>query len=729
MQDDKLRNQNLLDLLHRVVNKMKDLGFKASEAMDLVNKMEQLPTIQERPDEKAYTMVLNMMSAEKDGDINVGLAEELFLRAKTMAPNDYMVWNAYLHVLSKVSLIDAAASYKAEDLLKEMIHLNIANDFAFSIVLHALANAGRPEDAENLLRRMMRMKLPLTETMFNTCIDAWAKCGNGMRAEKLLVDMIFGYSKGFPTPGDVTFATAVNAWAKSGRKDAGEQAERLLRLMDTLFPWSPSEECCTSVLDAWSRSTKPERKKRARKFLEDMEKKYENGESSFAPGVPAYTAVIHAYRNKVSIAPQFTDEMLQILNSMKEIQASGRPGFVLNKIVYSAAIDVIAKSRSPDAHYKALDLLREMQQRAEGEGEHLAPSTISYNTVISAFAEKGDAVGAQFLFDEMVRESSHGKKNVAPDTFTYASLLHAYAVSRNAESHIRAMNLLEKMEEEYRKGNKRVKPNTVVYTSAIASLVHSKSGDETMRADSILRRMQDGFEKGDLDVKPNSMTLEKVLQVISKSGLSGAPERATSLMEWAKKESESRNASLMPDRACYNNLLAIWVKSGRREAVDRIYQILESMSISNSPKLKPDLSSYIHLMTATLNLELNGAPKKMLHILGFLLDSYSKGEKGLKPTSQVVNLVLMSCATRTSEHAATVEAREVLYEVGKSMLSNKIDGWDTNNITFKLFLRACVELDFADFDLIESIYAKCKRKRLLDGDTEKAFRTLMADYR
>lgn len=721
----------LLDMLHRVVNTMKDSdkSVYVMEALHLVNQMESIPDESQRPDAKAFTMVLNMLSSVSDSEDDAELAEQLFQRSMDRGGReDIMMWNSYLHVLSKCSITDHKVSEKAEEILKEMISPEISvtpDSKSFAIVLHALANSGRPDRAQALLNRMLDMSkesgstVQITETMVNTCIDAFAKQGNGERAEALLQDMISQSQILNIKPSVVTFSSVINAWAKSRHPDAGERAEDLLIRMENM-DCPPSTESYTAAIDAWSRSKKPWATKRAQALLQTMETQYVNGNELVHPSITAYASIIHGLAN--SSDPKAARDAEEILEQMKQISATGRRDFTLNTIVYSTVIDVLAKSMAPDAHKRALALLREMQERAKIEGPQVAPNDVTYNSVISAFARRGEVSVARMLLDEMIDLSTlQGVEHIAPDTISYSAVLNAYSKWKDEQAPVLAMELLEKMQAEYNGGNHRVKPNTIAYTSAISTLAHSKSSSAPIQAEALLKEMQDSYLKGNKDMQPNSYSLGATLQVWTSSDEAQAPERAASLLKWAEKESEAGNRDLKPNRICYNHLLAIWAKSGREEALTRVREVMLNMSKSNDNDIKPDVRSYVRLMDAIQQARLRDTPKQQLRIIKGLLNAYENGDELLKPNTRSFNLALIACAT-VRDSRASGDTCDVLQEMGEIILSTQ--DWVPQSMTYRIFFDACSKSGFQNRALIDKVYEACKETRKMNYYVEERYESL-----
>lgn len=715
-QNDDIDCSHWIGIPHRLLNALKDMeSFSFDDALQLVNKLDTLSDKRYRPDAIAFTMVLNMLAVSPSTSNALEVAEELFQRAlERGGRDDETVWDAYLHVLAKFR-----ASQKAEEILQEMMRVDLAVASSFAIVLHALANDGRPDRAKALLEKLITIgKLPAggaNEVMFNTCIDAYAKQGNGEQAEKLL-DTMLNINV---SPDTVTFSSVLNAWAKSKHPEAAERAHRLLMRMETMG-FSPIATCYQPVIVAWSASKKPWATKQAMDLLRVMETRCRQGEEHACPTIVTYTAVIHTLARQRDQAAVRHAENLFL--RMKEIARSGREDFVMNKIAYSAMIDVLAKSNDVDAPKKALSLLREMQFLAQTEGPHVAPNTITFNAVIRTFAKQGNVEYAKILLEEMLDEVARGNDEVAPDTFSYSALLRAYANWHNQDSPRQALELLEKMEAEYKCDNTKVQPNTVTYTTVIASLIHSKSHDAPERAEAILNRMSHAFHSGDASVKPNSLTLGTVLQVWAASDNPDAPERATALVRWAEAESKDGNPEIKPDYFAYAVLLDIWTKSGRKDAFVRLHEIMKVMYASGDENTQPDVHTYLHLMTAMQNASSELTPRQQLRVLTFLLDAYEKGALRLKPNAKVIHQVLISCVLFRGSRSAEYDAGVVLEEVGRIMMLGDVSLLST--MGFQLFFDACIRLRFSNSHLINELYDLSKKSMKWNEAVEKSYQNL-----
>jgi len=710
----------LLGIFHQVLKSMKvSKDFDAQEAIRLLNKMEMISDETERPDVVAYSMALNIIAGTSGLTNNktASLSEEIFLRCLEKESDDTWFWNSYLHVLSKCKLVD-----KSEEILGEMIRLNISDSMSFNLVLHTLANNSQPVRAQALLQRMLNSQAQVTQGMYNACIDAWAKEGDAVKAQELLDTMVQRSGKGGPPPDQISFGSVLNAWAKSRRPDAGQRAHNILIAMEKC-DMKPNSTCFTAAINAWSSC--PDSVNARTKSLEllgVMLDRYHNGDKDARPNITTYTSVIHVVASCRD--QESAKEAENLLQHMKEIEKSG--GLVVNTVAYSAVIDAIVKSNVADGHERAFKLLREMQLRTKDEETWCAPNTITYNSVIRAFTNKGKVEGARLLFNEMLQDSNQGNKDVIPDIITYASLLHGYAKQKNLHSSRTGLDLLYKLEEEFRAGKENLKPNTYVYTSAIALLAtNGLNTDAPFQAEAMLKRMQTEYEDGNKDIQPNSHTLGAVLRVWFASKHPQAPERASALLSWAEgKYKAGSNRSLKSHRILYNQLLHIWAYSGRAESLSRMEDIINEMS-NLGTDLLPNAESYCNYMIAIKNCKPKDGVKQQFQILRFLIEAHDNGSKLLKPTAKAVNLVLESCSHASFRDGEVLEeAKALVKEIAKLILESEDGVWNLDDsVTYIHFFDACRSISpkFECAAIVEAVYKKCLERGQINREIKTSY--------
>ena len=169
------------------------------------------------------------------------------------------------------------------------------NRYCYNAVLYAWANAGKEwnaEMAEEFLNQMTRdARVYPNIVSYNLCIAAWAKIGNGERAENILRNMDSNKNgrHHYCKPNTMTYNTVINAYAKSSDVNAAENAERLLIEMKKCMEEEgidshvkPDFFSFSTVINAWGRSLNSGKVNKVMKILNEMENDYNirpNGES------------------------------------------------------------------------------------------------------------------------------------------------------------------------------------------------------------------------------------------------------------------------------------------------------------------------------------------------------------------------------------------------------------------------------------------------------------------
>lgn len=79
-----------------------------------------------------------------------------------------------------------------------------------------------------------------------------------------------------------------------------------------------------------------------------------------------------------------------------------------------------------------------------------------------------------------------GLRDLAPNTICYNAVITAYARSTNVSKAYRAELLLERMMEESKNGNTRVRPDTITFNSVINAAAQTSLGDNIVKKEAYL---------------------------------------------------------------------------------------------------------------------------------------------------------------------------------------------------------------------------------------------------
>ena len=206
------------------------------------------------------------------------------------------------------------------------------------------------------------------------------------------------------------------------------------------------------------------------------------------PNVRSYSTVIDALgRTGDILAAERAEALHNVLQHEYEITNHG--ALQPNLISYNTLLSAYANCG--DAK-QCLRIIRDMP---------MSPDIISHNTVLHALARSQDNQEEAGLHAEAyLRQIT----NVRPNSRSYSTCMDAWSQSGQPE---RAFRLLQEMMQAYRDSGRdpSLRPNTITYSTVIHAYAVSKDPQKAVRAYQVWQDMQ---KEG---VKPNQVTLNNVL--------------------------------------------------------------------------------------------------------------------------------------------------------------------------------------------------------------------------
>ena len=184
----------------------------------------------------------------------------------------------------------------------------------------------------------------------------------------------------------------------------------------------------------------------------------------------------------------------------------------------------------------------------------LAPTIVTLNSLISAYAQRGDVTNALRLFDKARTEM-----RLKPDVFTANSVMHAFA--RNSDV-VGATDFLRFVQNEL-----QISPTTITMNSMINA--HAKRGD-LEGAEKVLRVM-----RVEMHLEPDANTINCIMKAIVNGNAVSWPK----LMEYYSTYfGEGR--PLKADKYTYGCLLLACKKCRKPEEAARLFDDLVASGIA-----------------------------------------------------------------------------------------------------------------------------------------------------
>lgn len=382
----------------------------------------------------------------------------------------------------------------------------------------------------------------------------------------------------------ITFNSVINAYAKSSLHDSAERAERVLARMEKEH--RKQKEVIMKYNQCVSQIQRSGICEDSKKIIEECGilecGEFKEPRLTVKPNVRTYSTVIDVYsRRSDADSVQVADIAQSLLDQLRTLfESTGDEEVKPNSISYNSVINAWAKTGTVLGAQNAMKLLTTM------EGEGIA-DVISYNTVIHAWARcesKESGIMAEEILRRMQKRRSEANETMAiiePNIRTFSSVIDAWSRCLQPDAAQRSQRILEEVEALYEKtGDSNIKPNTVSYSTVINA--HARSRDMANKAPAalkVLQRMQHLFRSGKNDqAKPTIVTYNSVLNACATTyGNSGSNKSSETLMEDG-------------DCRVYQYLALAIVKS--------IYKDLRS---DKSP-LRPDHFTYGTVLKACANL-------------------------------------------------------------------------------------------------------------------------------
>lgn len=483
------------------------------------------------------------------------------------------------------------------------------------------------------------------------------------KAEAILQKMKDDYKNGHKEclPDTTTYNIIMKLWASSGRRDAGENAERILRSLwedhehyksnlndahvNASKISSPDQFSYSTVISAWARSgLGKDAAKKSEQLLEEMNAYGQAGNSKLALTTSVVNAVCNAWVKSADLEGiQAIKRAEGILEKMEILSATGkRPEIRPNTISYNTIISAYAKCGEIDC---AQHILRRMEQLSSTNAE-CKPDTISYNSVIkvlgmsdqkdgadmseavlkelenmpgiqpdrtsytsviNAFAQRGKPEKAESVLNDMVLAYLAGNDSLRPEIPAFNTICNSYAKSQHQDDADRALNLLHYMETLNKDGDYFATPDIFTYTSVLDALSKQGTKESAQRAIDLLEALEKKYdETKNSSLKPNVRTYTSVINAISRSKTN--PQRAENILNKMEATNNNANADKNPqeqieiDAFCYNAVLKAWAWSSEPDKAFRADQIFRRMldlySSGSHTQLKPNLTTLSSLLNA-----------------------------------------------------------------------------------------------------------------------------------
>lgn len=442
-----------------------------------------------------------------------------------------------------------------------------------------------PEKAEQLFHRMWkRFNYPDSnvdstrakpdQATFNTLMNVWAQSSHSDSVEKneKLLQIMESHDSIFP--GDISYNNMMNTYANQiGEYGYAQKAEDVLLKMSTLQKdekgINPDTRSFNIVLKAWKNSGGGiESAHRAKDILSLMMKLFSEGHIGVQPDNISFKTVMFAYlkphgENReltplifehvesvidlllsdptLSSDPELVYEtfaiLLHYISISKIISAGDRALHVIEKFNAAVNQNRFSKATIPVnilfsiigsclQHRQTASFAFQMVERVENDptlSSHLNPYFM--NKFLSYYISIGDIEGSWNWLQKMEYLSKTNALDTSPDSFSFRTLVTAYAKSINPTTTKRMSSLFDKMMNSFQEGHLK-QLETVTFKSIVITLSNSDDPSERSRIYEILKTMVYLCEQGKIDRSPETSIFSHALSACAKDRTTVSASRA-----------------------------------------------------------------------------------------------------------------------------------------------------------------------------------------------------------
>jgi hypothetical protein len=450
-----------------------------------------------------------------------------------------------------------------------------ADPQAFLVVLRALVGSGLPDAAiraERWVRRLER------------------------HAEDVLAEDPSSASVPFPTP--ECYQCVIEAWGCADNEDpaiAITRAERWLLKHDNSPNPSlrPNTACFNAFLDACSKGRAHKQGTHNRNLVVLHARKAESTiqhmiarhkeygkESTVAPNTDSFNYVIRAWtrcRRHSDVADRAMGALRLLEHYEQTVDANVRPDhkslvMIMDAIALRAKLKVkLCRSKKGNRGYpdenglneiKILnDTIKYLREKGEAGERHMLPTTVAYNTLMSAwshlsFIHPNGPLEAERVLQHMIGLKDQGADEAAPDALSYSIVMRSWMNSNHPNRGQRVEWWLSKQWKDHAfEGSDELIPTTDTYTICIRTHERMAQPKMATRFLSELLHRSEKDESGKL--KPNSESFAAVIRawlVVADMGSKAALETAIRWLD-SMEELEKHGTGIVSQVDLYSGVL------------------------------------------------------------------------------------------------------------------------------------------------------------------------------
>jgi len=447
--------------------------------------------------------------------------------------------------------------------------------------------------------------------MYNFVLRSYSKMHKGgktamERSLALLDDMKQRYDQSgrlIARPDDFSFGLVLRTISNSGTKDAFIQAESILKLMGK-FGLMPREKHYLAAMRAFLLSANQNDIDPAsvESILDVVKQRYKD-DMSVKPNAAIYSACVSAYAK--SNSSKSSQKAVLLLEELKTLyEETGDPDFRPDNVMYGAVLDSISKNGTEESVNQSMQILDEMEKNYDSKQTTVAPNRYTYTSVLHAISKTKPTNGvalAEFLMKRMDdRSRSLQDNSVRPDKVTFSVLLDILSRSKGDYVDL-AEKWLKEMAERYIKGELGLKPDTFIYTALINCYWKSGRQNAGFEAEKVLNLIEENYDQGDIGCKPDIFAYTSTINAYGRSWSEDKAHKVWEIYKRMKERYSNGDVSLKPNKIILTSIINVCGYPTKSPAGKKtsLKVLLECMlELQTSKFINPDSKTICTLLNA-----------------------------------------------------------------------------------------------------------------------------------
>jgi hypothetical protein len=509
---------------------------------------------------------------------------------------------------NKDGVIDAAKNLlraMEDDIGSQNMQIN-----DYNILLGLYAKQGRALEAEKFLKDLVdryndgQISCRPDLCSYNSLMDAWANAeaddrnsSIGVRAEMIL-DEVERRIDEWASPADSrTYVPAIRAVARSGEDNI---MDRVLAINKRALSRGVKSNAymISALLDAYATTAPHDGIDKLDDILEMADQLEDEGS-------------IGSYKVRLTAVYNSALKLLTRCRDDHKSQALAKGEEIFSKMILEDLADAVSYSTMVTLYGVVASGGRDREKYAAkverlltdlNEDPRLGPNSIVQNAAMKSFVHFGMIPKATELLGEMEESYYRNKGPLIPSTISYVTIMSAWAKSSNKNKVQYAEEIFQRMLEMHKSGNTKARPNFISVVVLVDAIVKSDQDGAAEKAEKIVLDMYESYKTGESTIKPNTMLVTSVIDCWNRSGESNAGERAEALLDWLIQtyKEQDMDEDLMPNEFSFAAAISAWSRSRKFGKAFRAKAILDKMvAMSESGSIKAAPNSYCY--TSVIN--------------------------------------------------------------------------------------------------------------------------------